>query len=324
MSRHVRPLAAGPLDLVGDVHGEIRPLRRLLDALGYRADGSHPDGRTLVFVGDLVDRGPDSLEVLRLVRALVEAGRAQCVVGNHELNLVIGKERAGNEWFWGREQRLRDAGAVVAQRLADDREREEVLFFVQDLPLALERADLRVVHACWDGTLVDALRGEHRGLADLFYSMERDITATVAAEGVAPDSLEADLARQNLNPVTVLTSGKERATREPFVAGGRLRRVERVPWWEEYHEEPTVVFGHYWRAVDHRHRPVKAGPYLFDGVPWQRPLGPRANAWCLDYSVGARNVERALAADRSTTALVALRFPERELVDHRGEVHAPA
>ncbi|TFG86728.1 MAG: hypothetical protein E4H19_04725, partial [Chromatiales bacterium] len=54
------PLQSGALDIVGDVHGELDALHDLLARLGYDKDGSHPDHRHLVFVGDLGDRGPDS------------------------------------------------------------------------------------------------------------------------------------------------------------------------------------------------------------------------------------------------------------------------
>ena len=70
-NQFVAPLFDGPLDIVGDVHGEIDALISLLRELGYGDDGKHPDGRRLVFLGDLVDRGPDSPAVLRKVRALV-------------------------------------------------------------------------------------------------------------------------------------------------------------------------------------------------------------------------------------------------------------
>ncbi|MFJ5262061.1 polynucleotide kinase-phosphatase [Streptomyces sp. NPDC088387] len=73
----------GPFDIIGDVHGCASELESLLGALGY-ADGVHPDGRTAVFVGDLVDRGPDSPGVLRRVMAMVKSGNALCVPGNHE------------------------------------------------------------------------------------------------------------------------------------------------------------------------------------------------------------------------------------------------
>lgn len=86
----------GPFDIVGDVHGCLSELRTLLTDLGWQIadDGgtavgaSHPDGRMAVFVGDLVDRGPDSPGVLRLVMGMVAAGTALCVSGNHEAKLV--------------------------------------------------------------------------------------------------------------------------------------------------------------------------------------------------------------------------------------------
>ncbi|WP_329054154.1 polynucleotide kinase-phosphatase [Streptomyces violaceus] len=73
----------GPFDIVGDIHGCAAELESLLGKLGY-TDGVHPEGRTAVFVGDLVDRGPDSPGVLRRVMAMVKSGNALCVPGNHE------------------------------------------------------------------------------------------------------------------------------------------------------------------------------------------------------------------------------------------------
>ncbi|MFF7378254.1 polynucleotide kinase-phosphatase [Streptomyces massasporeus] len=73
----------GPFDIIGDIHGCAAELEALLAKLGY-VDGVHPEGRTAVFVGDLVDRGPDSPGVLRRVMAMVKSGNALCVPGNHE------------------------------------------------------------------------------------------------------------------------------------------------------------------------------------------------------------------------------------------------
>jgi len=73
----------GPFDIVGDIHGCATELESLLGTLGY-VDGVHPQGRTAVFVGDLVDRGPDSPGVLRRVMSMVGSGNALCVPGNHE------------------------------------------------------------------------------------------------------------------------------------------------------------------------------------------------------------------------------------------------
>ncbi|MEU0567687.1 polynucleotide kinase-phosphatase [Nonomuraea sp. NPDC005983] len=81
----------GPFDVIGDVHGCRSELVSLLDRLGWEVTATgarHPEGRTAVFVGDLVDRGPDTPGVLRLVMGMVEAGTAICVAGNHEQKLV--------------------------------------------------------------------------------------------------------------------------------------------------------------------------------------------------------------------------------------------
>jgi len=81
----------GPFDFVGDVHGCLSELTELLARLGYAVDGNlnvtPPPGRRAVFLGDLVDRGPDTPGVLRLVMGMVAAGTALCVPGNHDEKL---------------------------------------------------------------------------------------------------------------------------------------------------------------------------------------------------------------------------------------------
>ena len=81
---------SGPFDVIGDVHGCRAELEQLLTELGYTlerdaagqpANARHPEGRRAVFVGDLVDRGPDTPGVLRLVMGMVAAGTALCVAG---------------------------------------------------------------------------------------------------------------------------------------------------------------------------------------------------------------------------------------------------
>lgn len=83
---------AGPFDFIGDVHGCAEELRALLEQLGYIPDGKagyrHPAGRLAVFVGDLVDRGPDTPGVLRIVMPMVASAAALAVVGNHDDKLL--------------------------------------------------------------------------------------------------------------------------------------------------------------------------------------------------------------------------------------------
>ncbi|MFC6644667.1 polynucleotide kinase-phosphatase [Granulicella cerasi] len=85
----------GPFDIIGDVHGCFDELVELMSKLGYEVKATNdtyavtsPPDRKLVFVGDLVDRGPGTVQVLRLVSAMVESGQAFCVPGNHDIKLV--------------------------------------------------------------------------------------------------------------------------------------------------------------------------------------------------------------------------------------------
>ncbi len=81
----------GPFDIVGDIHGCFDELTGLLETLGYTVDGHRvtpPDGRKAVFLGDLVDRGPKSPDVLKLVMGMTAAGTALCVPGNHDVKLL--------------------------------------------------------------------------------------------------------------------------------------------------------------------------------------------------------------------------------------------
>ena len=86
---------AGPFDIIGDVHGCCDELEALLSELGYSVarDGerfgiTHPEARRLVFLGDLVDRGPRVADCLRLAMDAVDDGVALCVPGNHETKLL--------------------------------------------------------------------------------------------------------------------------------------------------------------------------------------------------------------------------------------------
>ncbi len=287
----VRALPSGAVDVVGDVHGWLEPLRALLARLGYDREGRHPEGRQLVFVGDLVDRGPASLEVWRLVRGLVDAGRAGFVLGNHELNLLVrqGPRQAhGNAWFFA-------LPAAVQGEIREWLDRQALAFY---------REDLRVVHACWQAEAVDALAQRAEASVVAAWAEYRSrLEPLLAAE---EDPVRRDLLRQNRNPVKVLTSGLEVAAPRPYEAGGRQRRTARDPWWERYRDRAAVVFGHYWRSLSGRPVHQAGFRYLFPGQAPLAPLGPVGRAWCIDYSIAVGPQEGA--------GLAALRWPEAELV----------
>lgn len=299
----VHPLPDGPLDFVADIHGEIDALLSLLDRLGYDTDGSHPEGRRLVFLGDMVDRGPDSPGVVRLVRRMIHAGNAQAVLGNHELNILRGIGKQNNQWILAPDKAVNEAPLNPA-------ERAEVLAFFASLPLALERDDIRAVHAAWDNAMIARARNA-RDVLDL-YNAERDtINADLVARGIT-DKIERNLARQNLNPVKHITSGPEIPAPEPFELEGSVHAEDRHAWWHDYADEPFVVYGHYWR------KPIDAQKAfltrrLFGDTPLHTLLGP--NSISIDYSVGARAYERTTGKTAGFEGeLAALRWPERELV----------
>ena len=144
----------GPFDIIGDIHGCFDELSELLERLGYRIDpfeeGSedliqawHPDGRTALFVGDITDRGPRSVDALRLVMGMVEAGTAHCVVGNHDYKL--------NKWLKGRKVRLNHGLDLTVAELEQTSEqfRKRVSDFIWDLRshFWLAEGKLVVAHA---------------------------------------------------------------------------------------------------------------------------------------------------------------------------------
>ncbi|MET7616778.1 polynucleotide kinase-phosphatase [Streptomyces sp. NPDC005408] len=132
----------GPFDIIGDIHGCRSELETLLATLGY-VDGAHPEGRTAVFVGDLVDRGPDSPGVLRRVMGMVASGNALCVPGNHENKL--------GRWLKGRNVQHTHGLAETIEQLEkeDDAFREQVREFIDGLVshYVLDEGKLVVCHA---------------------------------------------------------------------------------------------------------------------------------------------------------------------------------
>lgn len=126
-------LPSTSLDIIGDVHGEYEALRQMLFHLGYDSLGRHASGRTLVFIGDLCDRGPDSPAVVRLVQGMVNAGNAICVLGNHELNILRGLRKDGNSWFW--DETADGDEKFGKMRVLPKAERQPMLNFLPACPL---------------------------------------------------------------------------------------------------------------------------------------------------------------------------------------------
>lgn len=154
-------------DLIGDIHGCAKTLERLLDILGYRLQAGvwrHPQ-RMAIFLGDLVDRGPRIRETLHLVRDMVSAGQALCIMGNHEFNALGWSTPAapGSMRQFIREHTPRHARLIketLQQFDAYPAEWQVFLDWFYELPLFIDAGRFRVVHACWDDSLIEPLRAQ--------------------------------------------------------------------------------------------------------------------------------------------------------------------
>ena len=304
----ITTLPDGPLDLVGDIHGELETLSILMAHLGYSPRGDHPEGRTLVFLGDLIDRGPDSPGVVRLVSDLIERGRALAVMGNHDLNAAAELTKADNTWLMGHGPVHASERTITAQH-----ERAEIIAFLKSLPIAGVRHDLRVVHACWD----DAALAMMEGASDAATALREHRARVKASLPHDADEVTRNLAHQNQNPVKLLTSGPEKLAPTPFFAGGKMRSEARDGWWDRFESDPMVVFGHYWRVPIES---LQKDDRLFSKHPLFATLG-KGKAMCVDYSVGGRASERRAGNTHGPFLgrLAAMRWPERELIFDNGE-----
>ena len=299
MEKLVQSLFPGSLDIMGDLHGDLKAMDQLLSRLGYDEDGFHPEDRKLVFIGDLTDRGPDSPTVVERVRNLIETDKAQCVLGNHELNIMLGQNKFDNGWFFG--EKFHDPETqqhVIQHLLTEPASRKDMVEFFGTLPLVLQRDDVRVVHACWQPEMV-ALASEATDVLKLFEQHRFNINLGLAIRSDLED-WQKEQRHQNLNPVRVLTSGLEVKVENPFEASGKTRLLKRYPWWQDYQDQPYCFFGHY-------------------SQPYGQPRGPQ-RAICIDYGVSKRWVPKK-PGDRSPTKwrLAAIRYSEMQVVFDNGD-----
>ena len=155
-------------DVIGDVHGQGAKLRALLVRMGYVERAGRwqaPQGRQAVFVGDLIDRGPEQLAVLDIVRRMVDDGQAQMVLGNHEFNAIgyATRHPVSGNFLRPRSDKNRNQHAAYLAEVGEDSARhQEWAGWFRTLPMALDLGGIRVVHAWWDdeaAAVVERARG---------------------------------------------------------------------------------------------------------------------------------------------------------------------
>ncbi|NVD36879.1 metallophosphoesterase [Marinobacter lutaoensis] len=280
-------------DIIGDIHGCALTLEKLLDLLGYRKVNGvyrHPR-RQAVFLGDIIDRGPRIREALHLVRDMVEHGSARIVMGNHEYNALgyCTRARPGSGKTWLREHNARH-DRLIRETLEQfdhyPREWNEFLEWFYTIPLFIEDEDFRVVHACWDGDLIEKFKQVQGGAC-----IDEDfLHASAALESFAGQVMDTLLRGTDLRlPEGVTITGRDGYVREffrtkfwadnprtyadvvfqpdplpPEVASRELTEAERRQLITYPKDAPPVFVGHYW----------------MEGLP--APLKP--NVACLDFS----------------------------------------
>ena len=290
-------------DFIGDVHGHAERLETLLQTLGYRQRGGawrHPE-RTAIFVGDFIDRGPGQLRTLRLVRDMIDAGAARAVMGNHELNAIGWATPDGHtgQYLRPRHGRVGEKNALqhaafLSEVGADSAEHLGWTRWFLEMPLWIETASFRVIHACWDPAQVAVARPYLRDGERL---RSEDIVLAHQPGHPLWDALEVLLK----GPEAELPAGYSFSDKE-----GHVRTAIRTRWWSpgcatyrdayigppanipdlrldapviQVPDRPTFI-GHYWLPFDSAPAPLsqrvasvdysvaKGGPmvaYRYDG-----------------------------------------------------------
>jgi protein phosphatase len=309
----------GPFDVIGDVHGCLDELIELMTTLGYQVERNEtefsvvpPEGRRLVFLGDLVDRGPSTPDVLRLVMTMTAANQAVCVPGNHDMKLMKALK--------GRNVQLTHGLAESMEQLAHEPEefREQVAKFLDGLVshYVFDDGKLVVAHAGMkesmqgrgSGKVRDfALYGETTGETDEFglpvrYNWSSDYRGkalVVYGHTPTPDPLW-------LNNTVNIDTG--------CVFGGRLTALR-------YPERETVTV------------PAKA-TYYESRKPFlpNEELAPRAaqhtadDVLDIDDVIGKRIVDTRLVPRitiREENAIAALEVMSRFAVDPKWLIYLP-
>ena len=281
-------------DIIGDIHGYYDELVSLLTKLDYTyTNGSwkHPD-RKVLFVGDFVDRGPKQRAVVDLVRGMVDQGDAKAIMGNHEFNAIaFYTERVKGS---GDYMRPRTNNNITQHKefLTEFARKEdgrdlwaETIEWFKTLPLWLELDGIRLVHACWDQSLIN------------------EIVSIYGSNMLTDDLLAASTIKssQEYKALEVLLKGKEvKLPKGKFFHDkeGIRRENIRVKWWDanattyksgylgpdnaldQIPDTPIENEGA-WVSYSEDEKPVFIGHYWMNGTPDRLAK----NIACTDYSV---------------------------------------
>jgi hypothetical protein len=271
------------MDIIGDIHGHADELVLLLEKMGYfRGDSGtyqYPNNaRKVVFVGDLIDRGPKIRETLMLVKSMVDNGTAHCIRGNHEDNAIkfwtlSNPNSSPNNQGYLRKHTIKNIiqhSATIKAFQNRENEWEMYLNWFKGLPYFLNFKDVRIIHASW-----------HQALNNPFF----DITADSQVQGIILHGEELKL-----------PPGSSFADKD-----GHVRSSGRTQWWlnpqgltyRQYLETYAMdiagldipISDEILKTLGSGY-PINEKPIFF-GHYWLRgePKIQADNVCCLDYSV---------------------------------------
>lgn len=280
-------------DIIPDIHGQFEKLTGLLRHLGWvrtPAGWRNDDpGRQIVFLGDFIDRGPENAAVLNIVRSLMDAGKAQAVMGNHELNALHyhmpSPTQRGEHLRPHTAKNTRQHASFLREFPLGAKETRDILDWMSQLPLYLETERFRAVHACWEDNIISQLEAETK--------------SGVLQEGQIARA--ADKTDPLFKLVDVTTKGPEAALPIGYTFSdkdGAERDQVRVKWWQSGAKtwadlamsvpDPTELpINSIPASVSDMTYPKAAKPVFF-GHYWLtgEPVLQAPNALCLDYSAG--------------------------------------
>lgn len=292
-------------DIIGDIHGHARALEALLSDMGYRQENGAwrpPSGRMAVFVGDYIDRGPQQVESVKIVRRMVDAGYAYAIMGNHEFNAIAwfteDPDMPGEYLRRHHSAKYGDKNFQQHKAFLDEVNgtpcHKDIIQWFKTLPMWLDLDGIRVVHACWHQRFMDyiapRLDAGNRITDAVLIEASREPADAVEKENPEPTPFKA---------IEALCKGIEvklPAGHKFNDKDGHERHAVRTRWWDReattyrqaalLSEEllqslPDQLLPDHARIHPGEDKPVFFGHYWWAG----EPAVLSSTATCVDYSI---------------------------------------
>jgi hypothetical protein len=288
----------GNYDVIGDIHGHITQLEKLLKKLAYTQSEQgfyfHPS-RKVIFLGDFVDGGKEHKKVIDIVRPMVENQAAYAIMGNHEFNAISFHTDHPTEPRQLRERSIKNIGQHIEFLAEYKKYHDDMLSTIEwfkTLPLFLDLPEVRAIHACWSENEINKIKqyltSDNTVKTELFeeFYLKANNKDSVEFEAVEillkgveiplpQDITFADKSGTPRNNIRIkwwlegATTYKQYALVQKDVIDNlpdiAIQQKLIAPYFYPTHQKPVFI-GHYWREG--------------------KPILQASNVACLDYSVG--------------------------------------